>query len=67
MAGSRGPRNMNSRFMRARDADADVEEGSSDARRQRARSSDSGSGSRRGRPPLVGPRDVPEEECRTLV
>ena len=25
----------------------------------------SGSGSRRGRPPLVRPRDVPEEERRT--
>ena len=63
MAGSRGPRNVNSRFMRARDADPDAEEGSSDGRRQRARSS--GSGSRRGQPPLVRPRDVPEEECRT--
>ena len=63
MAGSRVPRNVNSRFMRARDADLDAEEGSSDGRRQRARSS--GSGSRRGRPPLVRPRDVPEEERRT--
>ena len=60
------PRNVNSRFMRARDADSDVEEGSSDGRRQRAKSSDSDSGSRRGRPPLVRPRDVPEEERRTL-
>ena len=61
------PRNVNSRFMRARDADLDAEEGSSDGRRQRARSSGSGSGSgsRRGRPPLVRPRDVPEEERRT--
>jgi hypothetical protein len=65
MAGSHGPRNMNSRFMRARDVDPDVEEGSSDGRRQRARSSGSGSGSRRGRPPLVRPHDVSEEECRT--
>jgi hypothetical protein len=40
----------------------DADEGSSDGRRQRARSS----GSRRGRPPLVRPRDVPEEERRTL-
>ena len=59
------PRNVNSRFMRAHDADLDAEEGSSDGRRQRARSSGSGSGSRRGRPPLVRPRDVPEEERRT--
>ena len=65
MAGSRGPRNVNSRFMRARDADPDAEEGSLDGRRQRARSSGSGTGSRRDRPPLVRPRDVPEEECRT--
>ena len=54
------PRNVNSRFMRARDADPDAEEGSLDGRRQRARSSSSGSGSRRR------PRDVPEEERRTL-
>ena len=59
------PRNVNSRFTRARDADPDAEEGSSDGRRQRARSSSSGSGSRRGRPPLVRPRDVPEEERHT--
>ena len=65
MAGSRVPRNVNLRFMRARNVDPDAEEGSSDGRRQRARSSGSGSGSRRGRPPLVRPRDVPEEECRT--
>jgi hypothetical protein len=67
MAGSRGPRNVNSRYQRPRDADADAEEGSSDGRRQRARSSGSGSGSgsRRGRPPLVSPRDVLEEERRT--
>jgi len=51
--------------MRARDADPDAEEGSSDGRRQRARSSGSDSGSRRGRPPLVRPRDMPEEEHRT--
>jgi hypothetical protein len=68
MAGGSGPRNVNSRYQRAheerpRDADADAEEGSSDARRQRARSS--GSGSRRGRPPLVLQRDVPEEDHRT--
>ena len=55
------PRNVNSRFMRARDADPDAEEGSSDGRRQRARSS----GSRRGRSPLVRPHDMPEEERRT--
>ena len=65
MAGSRVPRNVNSRFMRAHDADLDAEEGSSDGRRQRARSSGSGSGSRRGRPPLVRPCDMLEEECRT--
>ena len=65
MAGSRGPRNVNSRFMRARDVDPDAEEGSSDGRRQRARSSGSRSSSRRGRPPLVRPRDVPEEERHT--
>ena len=59
------PRNVNSRFMRARDVDPDAEEGSSDGRRQRARSSGSGSGSRRGRPTLVRLRDVPEEEHRT--
>jgi len=33
MAGSRVPRNVNSRFMRARDEDPDAEEGSSDGRR----------------------------------
>ena len=60
------PRNVNSRFMRAHDADLDEEEGSLDERRQRARSSGSGSGSRRGWPPLVRPRDVLEEERRTL-
>ena len=65
MAGSRVPRNVNSRFMRARDADPDAEEGSLDGRRQRARSSGSGSGSKRGRPPLVKPCDVSEEERRT--
>ena len=65
MADSRVLRNVNSRFMRARDADPDAEEGSLDGRRQRARSSGSGSGSRRGRPPLVGPCDVLEEERRT--
>ena len=63
MAGNRGPRNVNSRFMRAHDADPDAKEGSPDGRRQKARSS--GSGSKRGRPPLVRPRDVPEEERRT--
>jgi hypothetical protein len=68
MAGDSGPRNVNSRYQRAhekrpRDPDADAEDGSSDARRQRARSS--GSGSRRGRPPLVLQRDVPEEDRRT--
>jgi hypothetical protein len=62
MAGSRRPRNVNSRYQRPRDENVDAEEGSSDGRRQRARSS---SGSRRGRPPLVRPRDVPEEERRT--
>ena len=65
MADSRVPRNVNSRFMRAHDADPDAEEGLLDERRQRARSSGSGSGSRRGRPPLVRPRDVLEEERRT--
>jgi len=65
MAGSRVTRNVNSRFMRARDADPNAEEGSSDRRRQRARSSGSGSGSRRGQPPLVRPCDVPEEELHT--
>ena len=55
------PRNVNSRFMRAHNADPDVEEGTLDGRRQRARSS----GSRRGRPPLVRPHDVPEEERST--
>ena len=60
------PRNVNSRFMRARDADPNAEEGSSDGRRQRARSSGSGSGSRRGWSPLARPRDVPKEERRTL-
>jgi hypothetical protein len=66
MAGGSGPRNVNSRYQRARE-DADVGENSSDGRRQRARSSGSGSGtgSRRGRPPLGRPRDVPEEERRT--
>ena len=59
MAGDSGPRNMNSRYQRARE-DADAGENASDGRRQRARSS--GSGSRKGRPPLVRPRDVPEEE-----
>ena len=57
------PRNVNSRFMRARDVDPEAEEGSSDGRRQRARSS--GSGSRRGRPTLVRLCDVTEEEHRT--
>jgi hypothetical protein len=65
MAGNRGPRNVNSRYQRPRDVDVDADEGSSDWRRQRARSSGSGSGSWRGRPPLVWPRDVPEEERRT--
>ena len=60
MAGGSGPRNVNSRYQRARE-DADAGENASDGRRQRARSS----GSRRGRPPLVRPRDVPEEERRT--
>ena len=59
------PRNVNSRFMRARDADPDAEEGSLDGTKQRARSSGSGNGSRRGQPPLVRPCDVPEEERRT--
>jgi hypothetical protein len=67
MTSGSGPRNVNSRYQRAReerprDADADAEEGSSDARRQRARSS----GSRMGQPPLVLQRDVPEEDRRTL-
>ena len=53
---------MNSRYQRARQ-DIDAGENASDGRRQRARSS--GSGSRRGRPPLVRPRDVPEERCTT--
>jgi hypothetical protein len=66
MAGDSGPRNVNSRYQRARE-DADVGENSSDGRRQRGRSSGSGSGtgSRRGRPPLGRPRDMPEEERRT--
>ena len=55
------PRNVNSRYQRACE-DADAGENTSDERRQRARSSGSGSCSRRGRPPLVRPRDVPEEE-----
>ena len=58
------PRNVNSRYQRARQ-DVDAGENASDGRRQRARSSGSGTGSRRDRPPLVRPRDVPEEECRT--
>ena len=61
MAGGSGLRNVNSRYQRARE-DADAGENASDGRRQRARSS----GSRRGRPPLVRPRDVPEEERRTM-
>ena len=64
MAGGSGPRNVNSRYQRARQ-ETDAGENASDGRRQRARSSGSGSGSRRGRPPLVRPRDVPEEERRT--
>jgi hypothetical protein len=68
MAGSSGPRNVNLRYQRARDkrphnADADAEEGLSNASKQRARSSSSGS--RRGRPPLVLQRDVPEEDRHT--
>jgi hypothetical protein len=63
MAGGSGPRNMKSRYQRAHE-DADAGENTSDGRRQRARSS--GSGSRRGRPPLVSPRDVPEEERCTM-
>jgi hypothetical protein len=55
---------MNSRYQRARE-DADAGENPSDGRRQRARSSGYESGSRRGRPPLVTPCDVPEEERRT--
>jgi len=62
MAGGSGPRNVNSRYQRARE-DADAGENASDGKRQRARSS--GSGSRRGRPPLVRPRDVPEERHTT--
>jgi hypothetical protein len=65
MAGGSGPRNVNSRYQRARE-DADARENALDGRRQRARSSGSGSGSGRGRPPLVNPRDVPEEERRTI-
>ena len=64
MAGGSGPRNVNSRYQRARE-DADAGENASDGRRQRARSSGSESGSRRGRPPLVRPRDVPEERRTT--
>jgi hypothetical protein len=66
MVDGSGPRNVNSRYQRARE-DADAGENSSDGRRQRARSSGSGSGtdSRRGRPPLGRPCDVPEEERRT--
>ena len=64
MAGGSGPRNVNSRYQRARE-DADAGENALDGRRQRARSSGSGSGSRRGRPPLVRLHDVPEEERRT--
>jgi len=60
MAGGSGPRNVNSRYQRARQ-ETDAGENASDGRRQRARSS----GSRRGRRPLVRPRDVPEEERRT--
>ena len=60
MAGGSGPRNVNSRYQRARQ-DVDAGENASDGRRQRARSS----GSRRGRPPLVRPRDVPEERRTT--
>jgi hypothetical protein len=60
MAGGSGPRNMNSRYQRARQ-DADAGENASDGRRHRARSS----GSRRGRPPLVRPRDVSEEHRTT--
>ena len=64
MAGGSGPRNVNSRYQRARQ-DVDAGENASDGRRQRARSSGSGSGSRRGRPPLVRPRDVLEERRTT--
>jgi len=67
MAGGSGPRNVNSRYQRAREEsprDADAGDGSSDGRRLRARSSGSGSGSRRGRPPLARQRGVPEEERR---
>ena len=64
MAGGSGPRNVNSRYQRARE-DVDAGENASDGRRQRARSSGSGSDSRRGRPPLVRPRDVSEEERHT--
>jgi len=64
MVGGSGPRNVNSRYERAGE-DVDAGENASDGRRQRARSSGSGSGSRRGRPPLVRPCDVPEEERRT--
>jgi len=60
MAGGSGPRNVNSRYQRARQ-DVDAGENASDGRRQRARSS----GSRRGRPPLVRPRDVPEKRRTT--
>jgi hypothetical protein len=61
MAGDSGPRNVNSRYQRTRE-DADTGENALNGRRQRARSSGSG----RGRPPLVNPRDVPEEERRTI-
>jgi len=64
MAGGSGPRNVNSRYQRARE-DTGAEENALDGRRQRARSSGSGSGSRRGRPPLVRLRDVPEERRTT--
>ena len=64
MAGGSGPRNVNSRYQRARQ-DVDAGENASDGRRQRARSSGSGSGSRRGRPPLVRPREVSEERRTT--
>ena len=60
MAGGSGPRNVNSRYQRARQ-DVDAGENASDGRRQRARSS----GSRRGRPPLVRPREVSEERRTT--
>jgi hypothetical protein len=65
MAGGSGPRNVNSRYQRARE-DVDAGENASDRRRQRARSSGSGSGSRRGWLPLVRSCDVPEEERYTM-